>query len=265
MFTGKTNPSLDAPVIPFEFRDKWNSDGVVPIVVYPEVVTGNPLGGDCVVRWLLYYAGMLGGDKEFDPECMYYSYHAGMNPWVEDEKILCMPLVDRGIFSDWKTGDRRGGCFYAAKYADHFGLPLLDVTDGMVEITRGHEGDQTPGQIAALFNRCEYFYTYEDTMLISEARMCGCPVVCLPNEKFKFEFSEKDNLGVAVGTAPEQLRWARETVGMYRDYYQQGVYSFALQAKDFLEETQEFAKTRKPGLAIEWVKCRPNGGKNEQG
>ena len=59
--TDSVNPALRTPTITAEVVRRHLEAGVEPIVVYPEVVKGNPRNARSVVRYLLNRAGMIGG------------------------------------------------------------------------------------------------------------------------------------------------------------------------------------------------------------
>ena len=50
------------------------------IVVYPEVVCGNPLGAKRVVRWLLNEPGVIGGDGVFEEQDLILAYSKNFVP-----------------------------------------------------------------------------------------------------------------------------------------------------------------------------------------
>ena len=66
----------------------------------------------------------------------------------------------------------------------------------------------------SLLQHSEFFYAYEDTFLIMEAVLCGCPVVLLPSETFKECHTLEDygTNGVAWGNDPEKVKTAEATV-----------------------------------------------------
>lgn len=112
------NSELWAPMLDQEQLLVHFEQGQTPIVIYPEIVSGNPLKAPIVARWILNFPGLLGGDSTYDSReiCFGYSRElasAGGNP----ENVLQIPTVDTRIFYPSEIElDRRGGCFYAFKY-----------------------------------------------------------------------------------------------------------------------------------------------------
>ena len=64
--TAVTNPALRTPTLDRGVVERHEASDRKPIAVYPEVVSGNPLGAEAVVRFLLNRPGFLGGDSQFD-------------------------------------------------------------------------------------------------------------------------------------------------------------------------------------------------------
>lgn len=63
-----------APALTLEAKHYYAAARIDPIVVYPDIVSGNPLSATRVVRWLLAYAGAYGGDKTFAATDHIWSY-----------------------------------------------------------------------------------------------------------------------------------------------------------------------------------------------
>ncbi len=153
------------------------------IVVYPEIVTGNPLDASVVVRYILNHPGLLGGDKEYDlSEILFTCNGETLRKYVpSDDHILCIPLIEN-FFRD-EGLPRKGGCFYVGK---GFNIPRIPETEGMKEITGIDRRE-----VANILKTSEVFYTYDNfTLLIEEAKKCGCPVVIVGEEVSKVSYDD---------------------------------------------------------------------------
>lgn len=143
------------------------------IVVYPEIYKGNPLKAKTVVRFVLYYPGVIGGDKEYDPSELIFTYRDEYYPGAP---MLTTPIME-DFFTDYGL-ERKGACFWVGKGAH---IPRIKETEGIPEITREWPSERR--DLAKLFNSVETFYTYDvSTMLIPEAQKCGCNVVVVHGE-----------------------------------------------------------------------------------
>jgi O-antigen biosynthesis protein len=190
-----TNPScvapddMKAPLLSSAAVQYHKQGGFEPIVVYPEIVTGNPFRAKRVVRYLLYYAGAYGGPRKYDESDSIFSYSSVIREDYGRGGLLTIPVSDPKIFRppDKKNPSvRQGTCFYSHKHR-LFGGSLQDITRDSTEITK--ENPASPRELAELFRRCETFYAYEDTALIAEAMLCGCKVVRLDGKSGFPEFA----------------------------------------------------------------------------
>lgn len=143
------------------------------IIVYPEIVLGNPLGARNVVRWLLYKPG-LRDPFEFGPREMFF--RAG--------EMCDIPELTGGapdlflwkfndVYRNENRADRTGACFLVRKGADK---PRIPETRNAIPIDGlSHE------KIADIFNRCETFYSYDEASMYSQyAALCGCKSIVIP-------------------------------------------------------------------------------------
>ncbi len=164
------NPYLDTPTY------KGDEE---PIVVYPEIIQGNPLNSKYVVRYLLYYAGVYAGQGALPQEGdKVWSYSTRIARRWGNDKVLFLPVSDPEIFYPGDE-ERSGVCYYAHKYRSFYkGTPH---TEGF-EITTDYP--KTKPELAKLLRSCKKFIAYEDTALIFEARMCGCEVELAYDEHF---------------------------------------------------------------------------------
>jgi hypothetical protein len=236
----RTNPDLLTPELTPAVRAAHVAAGRAPVVVYPETVAGNPLGAPTVARYVLNFPGLLGGDKAFAPEEIVFGFAKALADAAgAPANVLHMPALDAQLFSPGPDGPRQGVCHYAGKFAqDHGGVPFR-LPLGSVEIPRDPAA-MSQQQIAALFRRSELFYVYESTGLGTEAGLCGCPVVVMPNP-FLDKVIAVEELswdGVAWGDSPEEIARAKATVGNVRARYQQTVAAFFPQLERFVALTQ---------------------------
>ncbi len=182
---------VDLPVLGILRAVSDEENGRNPIVIYPEIVMGNPMNAGTVVRYVLNWPGVLGGDASYDPGEIVYCYTKTLANSIPGAQVLHIPVVDTSVFYDRKREKRFGSCFYAAKFRNLGGSPAGIPRDS-VEILRDGTLAQTPEEIAGLFSSCEVFYTFEDTLLSLEAALCGCPTVFVPNEIFEAPFGDQE-------------------------------------------------------------------------
>lgn len=185
------------------------------IVVYPEIVFGNPLAARHVVRWFLN-------------ENLYTCGFAGMQPYGKDDLFICYADIfndyklnpscrkitlyhfNHDVYKRWNYGHREGSCFLIRKGSNRADLPSKlpgIVIDALTEEEK-----------VEVLNKCEYFYTYDThTSYATVAAVCGCVSVIIPEpgKSWKdYAGGEAKALGVAYGTSPEELEFARST---YKD------------------------------------------------
>jgi hypothetical protein len=244
--TAYVNPDLVTPRLTEDIVDLHFAAKRTPIVVYPERLVGNPLNGACVVRYLLNVPGLLGIGPAFGPDDILIWYAEVYRRQCNGtEPILEIPTSDARMFSPPPAVQKRSGtCFYAGKFKLFSGRELLPVTRESTEIPYGGDGTSQQ-ELAELFRRSELFYAYENTALALEATLCGCPTVVLTSE-----FTRRPDEGVARwpgiawGNEPDEIEWAKRTVHLARDHYQQHATNALRQLDDFIAMTQERAAER---------------------
>lgn len=246
---GFCNVDLFTPILTRRAARHHFDVGLTPIAVYPEIVAGAPYGGSCVVRYILNFPGLLGGDTSYDPAELCFSYSKVLAQATKNkENVLFIPTSDPRIFYPPPEGTKRqGSCFYAAKYQkSHLGK-LFDITNNSFEITSGQPDSLTPIEIAELFRKSEIFYTYENTALATEAALCGCTVVFLPNEHLASIIASEElgTDGFAWGHEPREIMRAKRTVLYAFNNYLKNIKKFSRDLDTFIIRTQEHVKGKK--------------------
>lgn len=200
-----------------------------------------------VVRWVMNFPGHLGGESSYDVSeiCFGYSKELARAAGFPDQ-VLHLPTVDTRIFHPGAPGVvRKGGCFFASKYKHVHHGKLYSVTADCFEITRQWPDSLTPPEIADLLRRSEVFYAYENTALATEAVLCGCPAVFIPNPYLKaiIGWEELGADGYAWGTDSQEIERARASVPQGVVNYLETYDLFWSQLSHFVEVTQRRASS----------------------
>lgn len=235
------NPDLLTPLLNQKIIDYHFQRSLTPILIYPETIVGNPFHAPFVVRYLLNFPGLLGGNAGFQENEFCISYSNKLGETVPNNQMtLFIPTSDPAIFTPEPRSKRKGTCFYAAKYQDVHNGKLFPITKNSYEITRDKPDSLTPIEIASIFRRSELFYCYENTALAIEAILCECPVVFLPNPYLTESIGSKEMGwdGIAWGTNPLEIDKARKTVKIGRENYIKLFKDFNDQLLYFVEKTQ---------------------------
>lgn len=244
-----TMPHLRTPVLTAAVLERHHASGRKPIVVYPEIISGDPLcAGGAVVRWLLNQPGHIGGDTSYPADNLIFAYDMHYLPADMAGEPLHIPTCDLSIFNNENNPDderRDLVCFYAHKYLAHGGI-LSHIKEGMVSLCKDQK--LTHAQLAGILRRTKLLYVYEPTALIAEALLCGCPVSVIETDYWKANtanYSYTSDWGVVMDDRPESVALARANVHNYRSFHENTVLKDAWEHLDrFVELTQLAAKTR---------------------
>lgn len=180
------------------------------IVVYPEVVYGNFLRANNVVRWLLYYYKWK-DLQSYDSSDLFICYRQLFNDWELNPQGYEIKLVsfDSNLYRQYNFKDRAGNCYVLRKGANRKDLPSS--FDGPV-IDYGMK----EAEIVEIFNTHKFCYLYDtQTFYAKIAAVCGCiPIVVLEPGKSKEDYlkgEEISMLGVAYGDSSEEIKKAIDT------------------------------------------------------
>ncbi|HEC74401.1 MAG TPA: hypothetical protein ENI26_08515, partial [Methylophaga aminisulfidivorans] len=234
-----TNNKLQTPFLTQSELSRMISVGVNPIVVYPEVVHGNPLDSSSVVRWILNTPGHIGGDKQFDSDEQLFCYSQDFVPSEMSALNLRVPVIDQSIFNNTDNphdDKRQGTCFYANKYLIA-GYKLTDDVRESVSLCQDVKLTRT--ELAAILRKSELMYCYEPSALMTEAKLCGCPVVMIDTPYLNPELEiDIKGYGISFGTAPEDIDEAKRTVHKESEIYDQVISDSWSDIIRFVETTQ---------------------------
>lgn len=179
------------------------------IVIYPEIVAGNPFNCKHVVRWILYHTIHRREEDSWhiNDEYFYFSeyYHTRRQ---EQKRLLSAYNFRLDEFKNYGHA-RHGYCHLIKKnnietsFVNRFNSESIPDTNWPALIE--------------MFNRKKYFLTYDDsTYFICIAALCGCIPIVLYQEKNP-DYKEKMahvKYGVAYGF--EEIDHAEKTLHLMR-------------------------------------------------
>jgi len=205
------------------------------IVVYPEIVSGNPLGVKRVVRWLLHKPRFHTGKKEYGPDDLFFYFQKAFDdPSLnkDPENLLRIVWVRDDIYRQWNFSKRTGNCFLIKKGEAR---PIKhDLADGIVIDDLSHE------ECAQAFNQCKYFISYDLYSMYSiYAALCGCISVVVPEDgmtKTDWRPEPQRRYGIAYGE--DDLESARETRDLLIRDFEKSKKQNIETVRKFIQKTQ---------------------------
>lgn len=239
------NMDLLTPLLTPLIVEAHGQENYKPIIVYPEVVAGNPLNARCVVRYVLNFPGLLGGDRTYDEKELVFGYSRTIAEVVgPGTPVLNIPMIDRSIFHPGDQRPRSGVAYYAFKYRDVLRQQVFGLPEGAIEITKGRPNSPTPKQVAEILRSVETLYVFENTALSIEATLCGCPTIWMPNPQLQkpIAIDELGWDGHAWGDTPEEIARAKASLPMASSNYKRLINQFFMQLDDFISLTQKHSK-----------------------
>lgn len=189
------------------------------IVIYPEIILGNPLKVKNVVRYILNRGHVTLNRKDTWGENDYWVYYSkrfydGIKPFI----LLNIDDPKLDYFKDYKIDRVYKECFtYRKKHDRLHELNIIHSKDA-IEI-----GFNTPDEtLINIFNQCERFYCYDtESYLNVLASLCGCDSIVVPNNKVTRDEVMKKSPAFAIGGVAygiEEIQHARDTRHLLVDY-----------------------------------------------
>lgn len=181
------------------------------VVIYPEIVSKNPLYVEHYLRWLLHKPGFHSGGKSYFSGDLCFSFQKAFDASVEgmvDGGILRVYEYFRDIYKQINYGGRAGVCYVVRKGRNRKDLP--DLKGLLVVDEMNHQ------QLSRVFNECRYCYFYDPyTMLSVYAALCGCIPIIVPMPGIsKEEWKPDEELRYGLAYGEDDLDYAIATKKM---------------------------------------------------
>lgn len=215
------------------------------IVIYPEIVSGNPLNAKNVVRWILLAIGietkqdtvdtwnkndLICNWESEDKDSILRKHYIKKNYFYipNYERVYTCGLIKKGV--EFNKNFKHKKFFEidldkilkfdtCANYINNICLKIFGKTDIINE-------ENIDDLVCRLFNKSKIFFTYDvKTMWIVYALICNCPVVIIPPVNFnKKDFFNQsifnyngEILNDGIGWGIEEKEFAIKTVERARD------------------------------------------------
>ena len=194
----KVNEAFNTPVFNGDFEkidwDDW-------IVIYPEIVLGNPLGAKNIVRWLLHQPGFLSGIVQYGKKELYFKFNDAIHDFdypgsctsKNHLKVIHYPLEYYNLEG---VSKERAGTAYCLRKGRNKEIQH-DLADSVLIDDLPH------AEVAKIFKKVERFISYDVLTAYSIfAVLCGCESIVVPDEgisKEEWYPNPEDRYGISYG------------------------------------------------------------------
>jgi len=220
------NPLWDTPVA--RYKDLDNA-----IVVYAEIVEGNPLKAKNVVRWLLHKPGFHTNKINYGTDEVYFfylkAYIENISFDVDTNNVLYIPNNREETYYQTNFGKRQGSCYIVRKGK---GRPIVhDLTDSILIDGKSHQ------EIAQIFNQVEYCYSYDTyTMYSMYAAMCGCISIVIPEDNVsRDEWLPEAERGYGIAYGMDDIPYAKKTLPLLQSLLSEAETQTTIEIEHFIE------------------------------
>lgn len=244
------NPKLNTPVA----TSNMLSDC---IVIYPEIVSGNPLKATNVIKWILYFPGLNGGDSadEYSKDWLIACYSNGICNEFNRNVFTIVPL--KLIDYDLKAANTsclspgsslRNGTtvFNGKKLWGHLkwqDISLPSMFSNVTYLSRKYPSKEVRDD---LFCKSRYCVSYDMATWVSvEAALAGCISIVLPQPNVtKKEWLDTaygfDELKYGIAFGVDDIPHAVKTLQLVRNNLIEQERLQSERVKKFLKDSIEF-------------------------
>lgn len=238
------HPDLRTPALSMDIIRSHQAAGRNPIVIYPEVISGNPMNAKHVVRYLLAPPSAYTDEPiDLQESDLVYTFGPSIVPAGWNASRLRIPLVDTRIFNTHGVDDkaRRGSAVFFHRHLNNGGT-LVPETANAIEISYRVQ-ERSAEELAALFRSVTCLYIYEHSTVVFEALLCGCPVIFIVNDQSLPDPVPwlVDGHGVSWSLEPDAIAQAKATVKNAPAFFDQEDVVFWEDLNRFIATTQQHA------------------------
>ena len=241
MSTFVVNPAITSAVAGVENLDRIKGRDDI-VVVYPEIIAGNPLQAKNVARWLMHDAGFFTRKVYFCPGEIYFLYGVDTKPVHIPGSRMSSNLLAT-IHIPFELYNLNGATPHAERTQTAFcvrkgrGKPLQH------DLTNSTMIDGLPhARVAEIFKRSRQFISYDSRTFYSRlAVLCGCESIVIPDPGVSEEEWMPDpegRYGVAYGF--ENLEKARQTASRTIEFLHKMEANSVSTTQQFIAEVEAY-------------------------
>lgn len=206
------------------YNNYTNKDDVNDcIIIYPEIVRGNPLKVKKIIRWMLCDLGKncdINIYKSWNKTDIIYYYSSYTSAKNNIKYLNCVHIYEK--YKNYNLNNRNNSCYeYRKAHKFH---------KNIVSLHNKNDINLDKNNIVNIFNNSKYYYCYDPyTYNMVLAGLCGCipiiyPIAGMSKKEWTDSLYCKDYLkslnkdfmyGIAYGI--EDLKYAQETIHLLPD------------------------------------------------
>lgn len=233
-FRFKTYKNFDTPIA--QKKDIQDS-----VVIYPEIINGNPLKAKKVTRWLLHKPGVNSSLVHFDPKDLIVAYgkeFSNENIVIDDNHTLTLKFSMQNIYKQTNFAARSGYCHMIRKGK---GKEYIHPEESILLDNLSHQ------EISKVFNQCKYFISYDPYTYYSiYAVMCGSISIIVPDmgiTKENWYPDEKNRYGRAYGL--NDIEYAIQTTPLLLSQIEKQILDNNQSVESFVKLCQSYFSLQK--------------------
>ncbi len=208
------------------------------IIIYPEIVSGNPLCAENIVRWFLNKPGVFTGQVNYGENELYFFYQEAFNDESINpnrDNLLQTSFLRDDIYKKKNFGHRTGSCYILRK--GHNRKLEHDISNSIIIDNLSHEN------IVEVFNTVEICISYDlYTMYSHYAALCGCISIVVPEKGLSKEewqsTHEFNKYGIAYGF--EDIEHAIKTQPLVLPFLKEQEVKGNETVKNFISKCEKF-------------------------
>ncbi|TYK65594.1 hypothetical protein [Colwellia echini] len=209
------------------------------IVVYTEIVSGNPLNAKHVIRWFLNKPGFFTNKINYGNNELYFYQQIVFNDTDYNSNLenkLYVSYFNKKLWQQTNFNKRSGSGYLLRKGR---GREISHNLENSIKID-----GMNHSEMEIIFNKVKYFYSYDlQTAYTMFAAMCGCIPIVIPQKNVSAcEWQPREELryGIAYGDTKEEIAYSnntREKIIPYLDKLNEETKS---DVKSFIKKSQSF-------------------------